>query len=76
MKIGFIYKGKSIETGKIIQGQLIESGGNVNAGQTFICPEVSSVSYAGLYRGEGCLQVGPFISVDPATVEIAANELE
>lgn len=66
-----LFKGVSVETGKEVTGYLVRCEGQVDKGQTFICPEVMSAHYSGIGHGETHFCLGPFIRVHPHTVEPA-----
>lgn len=73
MSIG-LYKGKSLTTGKELIGYAVECNGAINQGRVYICPAVMAACYSGIGHGETHMSIGPFIEVDPATVEPVPEE--
>lgn len=68
----FLYRGICEDTGEEVIGYAIKCDGQVNSGQIFICPVVSSASFAGVgEKGEPLHSFGPFHLIIPETLELA-----
>ena len=68
----FLYRGICEDTGEEVIGYAVKCDGRVNPGQVFICPVVSSASFAGIgEKGEPLHSFGPFYLIVPETLELA-----